>query len=70
MSRLLVKLSQDKLIYVQVEMKLTIRDAGESNFGKYSCVAKNPRGQTDGSITLYGKSISFFYSIHSHLQST
>ena len=51
-------------------MKLIIKDAGESNFGKYSCVAKNPRGQTDGSITLYGKSISFFYSIHSHLQST
>ena len=24
--------------------------------GKYSCVAKNPRGQTDGSITLYGGS--------------
>ena len=39
-------------------MKLTIRDAGESNFGKYSCVAKNPRGQTDGSITLYGKFLS------------
>jgi len=37
----------------KVEMKLIIKDAGESNFGKYSCVAKNPRGQTDGSITLY-----------------
>lgn len=36
-------------------MKLTVRDAGESNFGKYSCVAKNPRGQTDGSITLYAR---------------
>ena len=41
-------------------MKLTIQDAGESNFGKYSCVAKNPRGQTDGSITLYGKSLFSF----------
>ena len=35
-------------------MKLTIRQAGEPHFGKYTCVAKNPRGQTDGSITLYG----------------
>merc|ERR1719483_1369734 len=39
----------------KVEMKLTVKDAGESNFGKYSCVAKNPRGQTDGSITLYAR---------------
>merc|ERR1711874_441690 len=39
----------------KVEMKLTIRDAGEANFGKYTCVAKNPRGQTDGSITLYAR---------------
>ena len=36
-------------------MKLTILSAEEENFGKYSCVAKNPRGQTDGSITLYGE---------------
>jgi len=39
----------------KVEMKLTIRSAGADNFGKYSCVAKNPRGQTDGSITLYAR---------------
>ena len=39
----------------QVEMKLTIKRAGEPHFGKYTCVAKNPRGQTDGSITLYGE---------------
>ena len=36
-------------------MKLTINNAGEPHFGKYTCVAKNPRGQTDGSITLYGE---------------
>merc|ERR1719391_1811556 len=36
-------------------MKLTILSAGADNFGKYSCVAKNPRGQTDGSITLYAR---------------
>ena len=36
-------------------MKLTIKNAGEPHFGKYTCVAKNPRGQTDGSITLYGE---------------
>jgi len=39
----------------KVEMKLTIMDAGEPHFGKYTCVAKNPRGQTDGSITLYAR---------------
>ena len=39
----------------KVEMKLTITDAGKDHFGKYTCVAKNPRGQTDGSITLYGR---------------
>merc|ERR1719400_1108590 len=39
----------------KVEMKLTILSAGADNFGKYSCVAKNPRGQTDGSITLYAR---------------
>merc|ERR1719341_3248246 len=38
-------------------MKLTILSAGTDNFGKYSCVAKNPRGQTDGSITLYGENL-------------
>jgi hypothetical protein len=36
-------------------MKLTILSASGPSFGKYSCVAKNPRGQTDGSITLYGQ---------------
>jgi len=41
----------------KVEMKLTILSAGADNFGKYSCVAKNPRGQTDGSITLYGENL-------------
>lgn len=39
----------------KVEMKLTIKRAGEPHFGKYTCVAKNPRGQTDGSITLYAR---------------
>jgi len=39
----------------KVEMKLTILSARADNFGKYSCVAKNPRGQTDGSITLYAR---------------
>ena len=42
----------------QVEMKLTIKRAGEPHFGKYTCVAKNPRGQTDGSITLYGECLA------------
>ena len=25
------------------------------DYGKYKCVAKNPRGQTDGTISVYGK---------------
>merc|ERR1719361_1143362 len=39
----------------KVEMKLTITNAGLEHFGKYTCVAKNPRGQTDGAITLYAR---------------
>ena len=39
----------------KMEMKLTITKAGLEHFGVYTCVAKNPRGQTDGSITLYGR---------------
>ena len=36
-------------------MSLVISRVDKQDFGKYKCVAKNPRGQTDGTITLYGK---------------
>lgn len=35
-------------------MKLTILNVGSGDDGIYKCVAKNPRGETDGIIRLYG----------------
>ncbi len=40
-------------------MTLTIRDLREEDFGNYSCMAKNPRGETDGFITLTGEEFHF-----------
>ncbi|KAG4079531.1 hypothetical protein HA402_005228 [Bradysia odoriphaga] len=34
-------------------MKLFISDVQRSDYGTYKCVAKNPRGETDGTIRLY-----------------
>lgn len=36
-------------------MKLTIFSVSMADYGMYKCVAKNPRGETDGTIRLYGK---------------
>ncbi len=36
-------------------MKLSISDVQRSDYGTYKCVAKNPRGETDGTIRLYCK---------------
>lgn len=36
-------------------MKLSINDVQRSDYGTYKCVAKNPRGETDGTIRLYCK---------------
>lgn len=36
-------------------MKLTICNVQKSDYGGYKCVAKNPRGITDGTIKLYSK---------------
>lgn len=36
-------------------MRLTISNVQEKDFGTYKCVAKNPRGETDGTIRLYSK---------------
>lgn len=42
-------------------MKLTIFNVSMVDYGTYKCVAKNPRGETDGTIRLYGKFKITFY---------
>ena len=39
---------------LQIKMMLEIGEVQEEDFGRYKCIAKNPRGQTDGEITLTG----------------
>jgi hypothetical protein len=39
----------------KIHMKLTINNIQQSDYGTYKCVAKNPRGETDGTIRLYSK---------------
>ncbi|CAD1475425.1 unnamed protein product [Heterotrigona itama] len=39
----------------KTHMTLTIYDLQEVDYGTYKCVAKNPRGETDGTIRLYSK---------------
>jgi hypothetical protein len=39
----------------KTHMRLFISNIQPSDFGTYKCVAKNPRGETDGTIRLYGK---------------
>lgn len=36
-------------------MRLTITEIQEQDYGEYKCVAKNPRGETDGNIKIYGE---------------
>lgn len=45
----------------KVHMKLTINNIQHSDYGTYKCVAKNPRGETDGTIRLYSKYFISFY---------
>ncbi|XP_068916288.1 neurotrimin-like isoform X1 [Tenebrio molitor] len=40
----------------KIHMKLTINNIQQSDYGTYKCVAKNPRGETDGTIRLYTSS--------------
>ncbi|XP_026465262.1 protein CEPU-1-like [Ctenocephalides felis] len=40
----------------KMHMKLTIMNIQHSDYGTYKCVAKNPRGETDGTIRLYTSS--------------
>nr|CAD7259393.1 unnamed protein product [Timema shepardi] len=37
----------------KTHMRLTIVNIQEKDYGTYKCVAKNPRGETDGTIRLY-----------------
>lgn len=45
----------------KTHMRLTIFNVSELDYVTYKCVAKNPRGETDGSIRLYGKLSVFFF---------
>lgn len=36
-------------------MRLAIFNISQADENTYKCVAKNPRGETDGSIRLYGE---------------
>lgn len=36
-------------------MRLHIQNVQKSDYGSYKCVAKNPRGEMDGTIKLYSK---------------
>ncbi|XP_045476334.1 neurotrimin-like isoform X1 [Harmonia axyridis] len=37
----------------KTHMRLTINDIQQTDYGTYKCMAKNPRGETDGTIRLY-----------------
>lgn len=39
----------------KTHMRLSIGNIENSDYGTYKCVAKNPRGETDGTIRLYSK---------------
>lgn len=39
----------------KTHMRLTISNIQQNDYGTYKCVAKNPRGETDGTIRLYSK---------------
>ncbi|KAK6624720.1 hypothetical protein RUM44_011579 [Polyplax serrata] len=42
----------------KTHMKLTITNVQDKDYGTYKCVAKNPRGETDGTIRLYSLPVS------------
>ena len=42
-----------------LDMHLKIKNLKKQDYGIYRCIVKNPLGETDGQITLYGKKIHF-----------
>lgn len=51
---LLTQLEERELPY-HTNMKLTIANVTQEDYGSYKCVAKNSKGETEGKIALYGK---------------
>lgn len=47
----------------KIHMKLTIFNVNDDDLVPYKCVAKNPRGETDGTIRIYGKLQKKFSSL-------
>lgn len=45
-------------------MRLTINNVQKHDYGMYKCVAKNPRGETDGTIRLYCKYYKSSFGTH------
>lgn len=50
-------------------MKLTIFHISEMDYGTYKCIAKNPRGETDGTIRVYGESKISHFKSSKHIRS-
>lgn len=48
----------------KIHMKLTIFNVNDDDLGQYKCVAKNPRGETDGSIRIYSEYTSSVFGIY------
>lgn len=44
----------------KTHMKLLIRHIITEDYGTYKCVAKNPRGESDGTIRLYSEYLQFY----------
>lgn len=45
-------------------MRLTIFNVNQADYGMYKCVAKNPRGETDGTIRVYSELRCVFLFVH------
>lgn len=54
----------------KVHMTLSIFNVDESDVGTYKCVAKNPRGETDGAIRVYGKLHNEIFTFYSYLRAS
>ena len=47
----------------KTHMRLHIYNIQHSDYGTYKCVAKNPRGDTDGTIRLYSEYTTYYFII-------